>query len=68
MTIQDLPEFLTVKEVAGILRVSDITIRRWARSGILKSASIGRIDVKPHYLFSREAIYEMVKPAVLQQA
>jgi excisionase family DNA binding protein len=68
MTIQDLPELLTVKEVAQILRVSDITVRRWARSGILTSTSIGDVDVKPHYRFSREAIYQMIKPAVQQQA
>lgn len=66
MNILDLPEFLTVQEVARILRVSDVTVRRWARSGILISASIGNIDVKPHYRFSREVVYQMVKPAMQQ--
>lgn len=61
----DLPQMLTVKEAAQTLRVSDMTIRRWARAGILKSVLIE--GIKPdyrHYRFSREVIYQMVKPAL----
>ena len=30
LSIQDLPDLLTVKEVAEVLRVSPLTIKRWA--------------------------------------
>jgi len=31
----NLPELLTVREVANILRVSPLTIKRWGKRGIL---------------------------------
>jgi len=31
----DLPELLTIKEVAAFLRVAPITIKRWGKSGKL---------------------------------
>lgn len=40
MTTDD--EFLTVPEVAGRLRVSGATVRRWCADGTLSAVKIGR--------------------------
>jgi excisionase family DNA binding protein len=36
------PEFLTIKEAAVLLRVSEPTIHRWIATGELPSSKIGR--------------------------
>ena len=33
LSIDNLPDLLTVKEVAQILRVSPLTIKRWVKEG-----------------------------------
>lgn len=38
----ETPRFLTVHEVAAIMRVSPMTIYRLVRSGEIKSVAIGR--------------------------
>jgi excisionase family DNA binding protein len=66
MDRSELPELLTVKETARFLRISETTVRRWARTGILAAAPIG--DTKyGHYRFYRDTLLEMVKPANIQQ-
>ena len=35
LNLNDLPDLLTVKEVAAILRVSTLTIKRWGKRGKL---------------------------------
>ncbi|WP_050899193.1 helix-turn-helix domain-containing protein [Marinitoga piezophila] len=35
-------EFLTKKEVAKLLKVSEVTIYRWSKQGILKPIKIGK--------------------------
>lgn len=62
MNISNLPELLTVKETARFLRLSETTIRRWAKAGVIAAAPIG--DTKStHYRFYRDTLLEMVKPA-----
>lgn len=38
----DIKTPFTIKEAAEYLEVSEITVRRWAKAGILKSRLIGR--------------------------
>lgn len=35
LNINDLPELLTVTEVAKLLRISPLTLKRWGKKGIL---------------------------------
>lgn len=35
-------EFLTVPEIAGMLKVHRITVQRWCKSGYLPSSKIGK--------------------------
>jgi len=40
-TTETLPDYLTVGEVAAILRVQPATVRRWLRAGQLEGFQIG---------------------------
>lgn len=40
LTINNLPDLLTVKEVAEVLRVSALTIKRWGKKGKLPAIRI----------------------------
>lgn len=40
MNLQDLPDLLTVREVAQVLRVSPLTIKRWGKRGKLPAIRI----------------------------
>lgn len=40
MKLDDLPDLLTVKEVAVILRLSPLTIKRWGKIGKLPAIRI----------------------------
>jgi len=35
LRLEDLPDLLTVREVAEVLRVSPLTIKRWSKGGKL---------------------------------
>jgi len=35
-------QFLTVKDVAELLKVGDVTVRRWIRGGNLRAIALGR--------------------------
>ncbi|MFZ1323889.1 MAG: helix-turn-helix domain-containing protein [Candidatus Saccharimonadales bacterium] len=37
----DLPEYLTLKEVSSVLKVHENTLRNWDRNGTLKAIRIG---------------------------
>ena len=37
----ELPEYLTLKEVTGLLKVHENTLRNWDREGRLKAIRIG---------------------------
>jgi excisionase family DNA binding protein len=38
---EDLPEYLTLKEVTGLLKVHENTLRNWDKNGTLKAIRIG---------------------------
>lgn len=40
LMLSDLPDLLTLKEVAKLLRVSPLTIKRWGKSGKLPAIRI----------------------------
>ena len=40
ISINDLPDLLTVREVAQVLRVSPLTIKRWGKRGKLPAIRI----------------------------
>ena len=48
-----LPELMTVAEVAAVLRVTDETVHRWTREGRLRAAfTIGRKRYRRSYIES----------------
>lgn len=49
----DLPELMTVKEVAHFLRVSPLTIKRWGKRGKLPAI---RINSRGDRRYKREAV------------
>lgn len=40
VTLNDLPDLLTIREVAQLLRVSPLTIKRWGKKGKLPAIRI----------------------------
>jgi excisionase family DNA binding protein len=51
--LDQLPDLLTVKEVAGLLRVSPLTIKRWGKRGKLPAI---RINSRGDRRYKKEAI------------
>lgn len=53
LSLSDLPDLLTVKEVAEILRVSPLTIKRWGKKGKLPFI---RINSRGDRRYKKESI------------
>lgn len=53
LTIEKLPDLLTVREVAEILRVSPLTIKRWGKRGKLPAI---RINSRGDRRYKKEAV------------
>ena len=53
LSLNDLPDLLTVKEVAEILRVSPLTVKRWGKRGKLPAI---RINSRGDRRYRKEAI------------
>ncbi len=51
--LDDLPDLLTVREVAEILRVSPLTIKRWGKRGKLPAI---RINTRGDRRYRKEAV------------
>jgi len=53
INIQNLPDLLTVREVADLLRVSPLTIKRWGKKGKLPPI---RINSRGDRRYKKEAV------------
>jgi len=53
LSINNLPDLLTVREVAQILRVSPLTIKRWGKRGKLPAI---RINSRGDRRYKKDAI------------
>jgi len=42
----ELPEYLTLKEVTGLLKVHENTLRNWDKNGTLKAIRIGQRKIR----------------------
>lgn len=57
VSITDLPDLLTVREVAEILRVSPLTIKRWGKKGKLPAI---RINSRGDRRYKKEVILRLL--------
>lgn len=55
--INNLPDLLTVREVAKLLRVSPLTIKRWGKSGKLEAI---RINSRGDRRYKKEKILDLI--------
>lgn len=53
LSLDDLPDLLTVREVAEVLRVSPLTIKRWGKRGKLPAI---RINSRGDRRYKKEAV------------
>ena len=53
VSLQDLPDLLTVREVAELLRVSPLTIKRWGKRGKLPAI---RINSRGDRRYKKESV------------
>ncbi len=53
LSLEDLPDLLTVREVAEVLRVSPLTIKRWGKRGKLPAI---RINSRGDRRYKKEAV------------
>lgn len=53
INLKDLPDLLTVREVADLLRVSPLTIKRWGKRGKLTPI---RINSRGDRRYKKEAV------------
>jgi predicted site-specific integrase-resolvase len=51
--LDDLPDLLTIREVADLLRVSPLTLKRWGKRGMLVPI---RINSRGDRRYKKEAI------------
>lgn len=57
ITIDDLPDLLTIGEVAELLRVSPLTIKRWGKKGKLPAI---RINSRGDRRYKKEVVLRMI--------
>lgn len=53
LSLENLPDLLTVREVANLLRVSPLTIKRWGKRGKLPAI---RINSRGDRRYKKEAV------------
>lgn len=57
ISLTDLPDLLTLKEVSQLLRVSTLTLKRWGKSGKLPAI---RINSRGDRRFKKEEILKLL--------
>jgi excisionase family DNA binding protein len=57
ITIDNLPDLMTIREVSELLRVSQLTIKRWGKSGKLPAI---RINTRGDRRYKKEVILRLL--------
>lgn len=57
ISIEDLPDLLTIREVADLLRVSTLTIKRWGKKGKLPAI---RINSRGDRRYKKEVVLQLL--------
>lgn len=57
VSLSDLPDLLTIREVAEILRVSPLTIKRWGKKGKLPAI---RINSRGDRRYKKEVVNRLL--------
>ena len=57
ISLDDLPDLLTIREVAELLRVSPLTIKRWGKKGKLPAI---RINSRGDRRYRKEVILRLL--------
>ncbi len=57
VSLNDLPDLLTIREVAEILRVSPLTIKRWGKKGKLPAI---RINSRGDRRYKKEVVNRLL--------
>lgn len=57
ISLDDLPDLLTIKEVAELLRVSPLTIKRWGKKGKLPAI---RINSRGDRRYRKEVVLRLL--------
>lgn len=57
ISLDDLPDLLTVKEVAELLRVSPLTVKRWGKKGKLPAI---RINSRGDRRYKKEVVLRLL--------
>jgi excisionase family DNA binding protein len=57
ISIDDLPDLLTIREVADLLRVSTLTIKRWGKKGKLPAI---RINSRGDRRYKKEVVLRLL--------
>lgn len=62
ITLSDLPDLMTIREVADLLRISPLTIKRWGKKGKLPAI---RINSRGDRRYRKEVVLRLlgVEPA-----
>ena len=57
ISLEDLPDLLTIREVAQLLRVSPLTIKRWGKKGKLPAI---RINSRGDRRYKKEVVMRLL--------
>ena len=57
VSLEDLPDLMTIREVADLLRVSPLTIKRWGKKGKLPAI---RIDSRGDRRYKKNVVLRLL--------
>lgn len=57
ISLNDLPDLLTINEVANLLRVSSLTVKRWGKKGKLPAI---RINSRGDRRYKKEVVLRLL--------